>query len=101
MKSLGLQKSLFLNSLVNWEKSGSANQAYIQRIYFFIFFLNWEELRSPTRAAFKNPKITWLIGKNLKVQPKTNRKNPNFESMDELGKFVLSFTVENKVGHKT
>ena len=28
--------------------------------------------------------VTW---KNLKVLPKTNTKNPNFESMDELRKF--------------
>ena len=62
---------------------------------FFIFILNWEELRSPARATFKNPKISWLIGKNLYC--KTNTKNTNFESMDELGKFDLSFTVENKV----
>ena len=60
-----------------------------------MFILNWEELRSPARATFKNPKISWLIGKNL--YRKTNTKNPNFESMDELGKFDLSFTVENKV----
>ena len=82
---------------MNWEKSGSATQAYIPKIQFFIFILNWEELRSPARATFKNPKISWLIGKNL--QRKTNTKNPNFESMDELGKFDLSFTVENKVGN--
>ena len=29
----------------------------------------------------------------------TNTKNLNFESMDELGKFVLHFTVENKIGN--
>ena len=56
-----------------------------------MFILNWEELRSPARATFKNPKISWLIGKNL--YRKTNTKNPNFESMDELEKFDLNFTV--------
>ena len=56
-----------------------------------MFILNCEELRSPARATFKNPKISWLIGKNL--YRKTNTKNPNFESMDELGKFDLNFTV--------
>ena len=30
-KSLGLQKSQILNSLVNWEKSGNAAWAYIQK----------------------------------------------------------------------
>ena len=67
MKSLGFQKSQFLNSLVNWEKSGSTIQAYIQKILIFIFFLNWEKLRSPTTATFKNPKISLLIGTNLKM----------------------------------
>ena len=58
--------------------------------------MNREELRSPARAKFKNPKISWLIGKNLKR--KTNTKNSSFDSTDELGKFDLSFKVENKVG---
>ena len=62
-----------------------------------MFILNWEELRSPARATFKNRKISWLIGKNL--YRKTNTKNPNFESMDELEKFDLNFTVENKAGN--
>ena len=31
MKSMKLQKSEFLNSLVNWEKFGDAAQAYIQK----------------------------------------------------------------------
>ena len=62
-----------------------------------MFILNWEELRSPARATFKNPKISWLLGKNL--YHKTNTKNPNFESLDELGKFDLNFTVENKAGN--
>ena len=62
-----------------------------------MFILNWEELRSPARATFKNPKISWLIRENL--YRKTNTKNPNFESMDELGKLDLNFTVENKAGN--
>ena len=52
---MGIQKSQFLNSLVNWENS-----------------------RSPAAATFKNPKISLSIGKNLEVQPKTNtQKIPN------------------------
>ena len=34
--------------------------------------MNWEKLRSPAGAKFKNPKIYLLIGKKLEVQPKTN-----------------------------
>ena len=59
--------------------------------------MNWEEFRRPARATLKNPKIYWLIRKNL--ERKTNTKNPDFESMDELGEFDLNFTVENKVGN--
>ena len=58
----------------------------IFKTIIFIFFLNWEKLRRPARAAFKNPKISLLIGKNVDLEPKTNKKNPDFESMDELGK---------------
>ena len=46
--------------------------------------MNWEKLRSPARATFKNPKIFLLIGKNLEV----HSKNPSFEFMNELGKFM-------------
>ena len=60
MKPLGLQKSQFLNSLVNWEKSGSAIQAYTQKISLDPF-LNWEKLRNLARATFKNPEICLLI----------------------------------------
>ena len=69
---MGFQKPQFLNSLANWEKFGSEIQAYIQKSQFFIFFMNWKKLRSPPRARFKNPKISLLIEKKLKVQPKTN-----------------------------
>ena len=77
MKSIGLQKSQFLNSLVNWEKFGSATWVYFQKIQFFIVFMNWEKLKSLARETFKNPKIFLLTGKNLEVHPKTNtQKNP-------------------------
>ena len=56
MKPLGLQKSQFLNYLVNWEKSGIATAAYTQKNYFFSSF-SW----SPARPTFKNPKISLLI----------------------------------------
>ena len=67
-----LQKSQFFNSLVNWEKFGSATQASIKKkIQFFIFFMNWEKWRSTARATFKNPKLTLSNRKTLEVQPKT------------------------------
>ena len=62
MKSMRPQKSQFLNSLVNSEKFGSATKSYIEKNYFFIFFLNWEKLRNPARATFKNLKISLLLG---------------------------------------
>ena len=34
--------------------------------------MNRKKLRSPARATFKNPKISWLTGKNLEIQPTTN-----------------------------
>ena len=69
-----LQKSQFFNSLVNWEKFGSATQASIKKkkIQFFIFFMNWEKWRSTARATFKNLKLTLSNRKTLEVQPKTN-----------------------------
>ena len=85
MKSFGLQKSRFLNSIELGE-IWKCNLDLYSKTIIFIFFLNWEKLRSPARATFKNPKISLLIGKNVKVYPKTNTANPNFESMDELGK---------------
>ena len=57
------------------------------------------KMRSLARATFKNPKISLLIEKNLKVQPKTNsQKIPalnlwmNWENLCHN----LSFTVENR-----
>ena len=48
--------------------------------------MNWEKLRSPAGATFKNLKMSLLIGKKLGVQPEGHSKNPNFEFMDELVK---------------
>ena len=52
--------------------------------------MNWEKLRSPATATFKNIKIPLCTGKNC-----------NFATMDELRKLCpnLSFTVENKMGN--
>ena len=46
MKSMGLQKSQFLNSLVNWGK-----------------------LEIPARATFKNPKLSLSNGKIFEILP--------------------------------
>ena len=43
--------------------------------------MNWEKFRSLARATFKKFKISCELGKTWK-------KNPNFESMDELGKVM-------------
>ena len=82
MKSMGLQKSKFLNSLVNWEKRESATQAY---------------MRSPDKATFKTPQLPLSNGTNLDVQPKANiQKIPilnlwmNWQNVCPN----LSFTVE-------
>ena len=66
MKARGLQKSQFSNSLVNWEKFGSAAKAF-QKSQFSISIINWEKLRSTH-------------------SPRPTFQNPNFEPMDELGK---------------
>ena len=55
-------------------------------------------MKSLARATLKNPKISFLIGKNFEIQPKTNTQKPNIESMDELENLCLnlSFNVENR-----
>ena len=63
VKARGLQKSQFLNSLVNWEKFGSVALAF-QKSQLSICFMNWEKLGRPTF------------------------QNPNFESGHELGKVM-------------
>ena len=49
--------------------------------------MNWGKSRTPARATSK---ISFLIGKNLEVRPKTNTQKILFP--------YLSFTVENKIG---
>ena len=34
--------------------------------------MNWENLTSPARAALKNTKISFWIGKDLEAKPKTS-----------------------------
>ena len=64
--------------------------------------MNWEKLRSPAGVAFKNPKISLLIGKNLEVQPKTNNQKTPIWNLRRNWENVcpyLSFTVENKINN--
>ena len=69
MKPGKLQKSQFSSIFVNWEKFGSAAQAF-QKSQFSTTFMNWEKLES-----IHSPRPTF--------------QNPSFESMDEFGKVML------------
>ena len=64
IKARGFQKSQLSNSLVNWEKFGSAGQSQ-----FSISIMIWEKLGNihSSRPTFQNS---------------------NFESMDEMGKVM-------------
>ena len=56
-------------------------------------------MRSLARATLKNPKMSFLIGKNLQVQPKTNtQKIPTLNLWMDWESLCpnLSFTVENR-----
>ena len=63
MKSMGLQKPQFLNSLVNWEKFGKYDLGLYSKSSIFYPFHELEKMRSLARATFKNLKISLLIGK--------------------------------------
>ena len=103
MKSMGLRKSQFLNSLSELGKIWKSNpNLYLKKNQFFIFFKNWEKSSSPTRAIFKNFTLSLSNGKTLKVQPKTNTKKiPILNLWMNWENFCpnLSFTVENKIGN--
>ena len=62
----------FPNSLVSFGKFESAAEANIQQFQFYISFMSW-----------KNPGGIYI--------PRRTFKNSNFESMDELGKFMSQF----------
>ena len=48
-------------------KFGRTASVKIEKSQFFIFFLNWEKLRSPARVTFKNLNFPFLceLGKAL------------------------------------
>ena len=62
----------------------------IQKPQFSISFMNWEKLRSPARATFKNPNFQSFceLGENSKYSLRATFRNRNFESKDELRKIV-------------
>ena len=73
-----------------------------QKKQFSIFSMNWEKLKSPARATFKNPKISLWIGKNVEVQPKTNTQEIPILNLRMNWKYLcpnLGFTVEDKIGN--
>ena len=53
--------------------------------------MNWEKLRSPARATFKNPNFKSLgeLSKTWKCSLSPRFESPNFESIDELGKVMI------------
>ena len=58
--------------------------------------MNWEKLRSPARAIFKNPNFQFQfqfceLGNPWKCRLRPAFKSPNFESKDELGKVMSYF----------
>ena len=52
--------------------------------------MNWEKMGSPARATFKNPNFKPLckLSKTWNYRLCSIFKSPNFESIDELGKFT-------------
>ena len=81
------QKSRFPNCLANWEKLGN-----IPKSQFSISSMNWgEKLTIPFTATFKNPNFQSLceLGKTCKYSlSQKNNLSMNFESIDELGKVM-------------
>ena len=53
--------------------------------------MNWEKLKSPGTATFKNPNFQYLceLGKTMKCSLRPRSQSPNFESIDELGKVLI------------
>ena len=55
--------------------------------------MNWENVRSPTRATLTNPNFqsSCELGKSLKYSLRPTSKNPSFECKDELRKAMSQF----------
>ena len=65
MKSLGLQKSQFLNYLVNWEKSGSANLGLYSKNLVFNIFLVLEKIEKSSQSNIQKSKNLFLNWEKL------------------------------------
>ena len=86
-------KGTFLSSLVNWKRFESAALDCIKKnLQYFIFFMNWEKLRSPAKATFKNPKISlWSTAEDLHSKILILNSWFNWEKLCPN----LYFTIEN------
>ena len=61
---------------------------------YFIYFMNWKRLRSPTRATLTNAKFQFPfseLGKKSELILKHTIRNPNFESKYELQNTMSQF----------
>ena len=68
--------------------------------------MNWEKLRSPARATFKNPNFrslreNWEKTLKYSLRPYQNSKVPIWNLLMHWEKLCpnLSFTVKNKMGN--
>ena len=78
--------SQFFNGL--GKNLGGQPKAYIQKIHFPFFswiLKNWEV---QLEVHSKIPKSLWELGKLGSKAQYQHSKNPNFESMDELGTYM-------------
>ena len=99
MKSMGLQKPQFLNSLMNFEKFESAIQAYIQKSNFLSFSSIGKNCKVQLEQYSKIP-YSLSNGKTSEVQPKTNTQKIPILNLWMNSNFFcpnLSFTVESKI----
>ena len=62
----------------------------IQNFQFSIPTMDYEELRSPARTAFKNPNFRSFceLEKKWEYSLRPTLQSPNFESIGELGKVM-------------
>ena len=73
------------------KKLGCTAQANIPISQFSIFSMNWEKLRVPAKATFRNPNFQSFceMGKTWQYNLSPKFISPNFESIDELRKVMF------------